>query len=206
MCCLRGSAPRSPHSWHAHWRPRRAMPASRWAWGNCRRWTTSLNSNGGSHGARPTTASRPWSRPRSDRSPSRVQCARRWSPRGPPPARRAGAPPLEPLGRLLAHSYQLLAQLTAVKTTLLLRRGRLKPGQIRAPLMQAAETIETTLIGQPAALTAAPRADASPGPVVLPDPFEDDLSPWVLRRLDLAAAIAVQLRDDACQVLRALAT
>jgi len=119
---------------------------------------------------------------------------------------RAVRPPLEPLGRLLAHSYQLLAQLTAVKTTLLLRRGRLKPGQIRAPLMQAAETIETTLIGQPAALTGAPRADASPGPVVLPDPFEDDLSPWVLRRLDLAAAIAVQLRDDACQVLRALAT
>lgn len=116
---------------------------------------------------------------------------------------RAVRPPLEPLGRLLAHSYQLLAQLTAVKTMLLLRRGRLNPGRIRAPLMQAAETIEDTLIAsQPAAVAGAPAADASPGPVALPDPFENDLSPWLLRRLDLAVGIAVQLRDDAYLVLR----
>jgi len=116
---------------------------------------------------------------------------------------RAVRPPLEPLGRLMAHSYQLLAQLTAVKTMLLLRRGNLKSEQIRAPLMRAAETIEATLISSPSAgIAGAPCADASPGPVALPDPFENDLSPWVLRRLDLAAGIAVQLRDDANQVLR----
>lgn len=116
---------------------------------------------------------------------------------------RAVRPPLEPLGRLMAHSYQLLAQLTAVKTMLLLRRGNLKSEQIRAPLMRAAETIEATLISSPSAgVAGAPCADASPGPVALPDPFENDLSPWVLRRLDLAAGIAVQLRDDANQVLR----
>jgi uncharacterized membrane protein YccC len=116
---------------------------------------------------------------------------------------RAVRPSLEPLGRLMAHSYQLLAQLTAVKTMLLLRRGNLEPERIRAPLMRAAETIEATLIASPsAAVAGAPRADASPGPVALPDPFESDLSPWVLRRLDLAAGIAVQLRDDANQVLR----
>ena len=120
---------------------------------------------------------------------------------------RAVRPPLEPLGRLLAHSYQLLAQLTAVKTMLLLRRGRLNPGRISAPLMQAAETIEDTLIAsQLAEVAGAPGADASPGPVALPDPFENDLSPWLLRRLDLAAGIAVQLRDDAYLVLRPLAT
>jgi hypothetical protein len=54
---------------------------------------------------------------------------------------RAVRPPLEPLGRLLAHSYQLLAQLTAVKSMLLLRRGRLNPQQIREPLDQAARAI-----------------------------------------------------------------
>ena len=53
---------------------------------------------------------------------------------------RAVRPPLEPLGRLLAHSYQLLAQLTVIKTMLLLRRERLKPAQIRAPLMRGWRT------------------------------------------------------------------
>jgi hypothetical protein len=38
---------------------------------------------------------------------------------------RAVRPRLEALERLLAHSYQLLAQLTAVKSMLLVRRGRL---------------------------------------------------------------------------------
>lgn len=116
---------------------------------------------------------------------------------------RAVRPPLEPLGHLMAHSYQLLAQLTAVKTMLLRRRGRLKPEQLRAPLMQTAETIATTLVARaPAKAANAPHTDAAPGPVALPDPFDDDLSPWVLRRLDLAAGIAIQLRDDAKDVLQ----
>jgi len=115
---------------------------------------------------------------------------------------RAVRPPLVPLGRLLAHSYQLLAQLTAVKTMLLSRRGRLTPAQIQAPLREAAETIEATLSGRPPDLAPVlpDRADGA-GPVALLDPFEHDLSPWVLRRLDLAAGMAVQLRDDADQVL-----
>jgi uncharacterized membrane protein YccC len=115
---------------------------------------------------------------------------------------RAVRPPLQALGRLLAHSYQLLGQLTAVKTMLLLRRGRLNPEQIRAPLLQVAQTIEATLNASRSGLTPAPHCgDDSADPVVLPDPFESDLSPWVLRRLDLAAAIAVHVRDDADQVL-----
>lgn len=115
---------------------------------------------------------------------------------------RAVRPPLVPLGRLLAHSYQLLAQLTAVKTMLLSRRGRLTPAQIQTPLMQAAATIEATLSGRPPDMAPVPVGGADEvGPVALLDPFEHDLSPWVLRRLDLAAGIAVQLRDDADQVL-----
>jgi hypothetical protein len=31
----------------------------------------------------------------------------------------------------------------------------------------------------------------------LPDPFESDLRPWMLRRLGLSKALAVQLRDEA---------
>jgi uncharacterized membrane protein YccC len=120
---------------------------------------------------------------------------------------RAVRPPLEPLGRLLAHSYQLLAQLTSVKTMLMLRRGRLNQAQIRLPLVQAAATIEATLTAPHPASVAefdpvAPRADAGADTLALPDPFESDLSPWMLRRLDLASGIAVQLRKDADQVLQ----
>lgn len=116
---------------------------------------------------------------------------------------RAVRPPLEPLGRLLAHSYQLLGQLTAVKTMLLLRRGRLNADTIRAPLQLAASTIDGTLTAkaQPT-LPAATPAQAAAGPVVLPDPFTQDLSPWLLRRLHLAGSIAQRLRADAQQVLQ----
>ena len=40
------------------------------------------------------------------------------------------------------------------------------------------------------------------GPIPLPDPFDNDISPWLLRRLDLATAIAAQLRDDAARILQ----
>ncbi len=116
---------------------------------------------------------------------------------------RAVRPPLEPLGRMLAHSYQLIAQLTAVRSMLQLRRDRLDGQQIRGPLDRAAATIADTL-----SVDAAPTGDvvaergAAPGPVALPDPFENDLSPWLLRRLDLAAGLARRLRGDAGEVLQ----
>jgi hypothetical protein len=115
-------------------------------------------------------------------------------------------PPLEPLGRLLAHSYQLLAQLTAVKTMLLLRRGRLNAEQIRTPLQQEAQTIKTILstvpVGHASTASVDADVDASAGPVALPDPFEHDLSPWLLRRLSLATGLARHVRSDAQQVLQ----
>jgi hypothetical protein len=119
---------------------------------------------------------------------------------------RAVRPPLEPLGRLLAHSYQLLAQLTAVKTLLLLRRGRLNAEQIRLPLQRTTQHIEDSLLAlHPAAVACSLRTASAPGPIALPDPFEHDLSPWALRRLDLASGIAVQVREDAEQILQPLA-
>nr|WP_205833174.1 FUSC family membrane protein [Azohydromonas caseinilytica] len=116
---------------------------------------------------------------------------------------RAVRPPLEPLERVLAHGYQLLAQLTALKTMLLLRRGRLDLAALRAPLAQAAEGIAATLAaGAPMAL---PAASANAATAALPaDLPEQDLNPWALRRLELAVGLAAQLRADAEQVRQAL--
>ena len=117
---------------------------------------------------------------------------------------RAVRPPLEPLGRLLALSYQLLAQLTTVKTMLLQQRGRLTPHEVELPLQQTAQAIETAM-----GAAALPPQSAPPGSAlewsVLGDPFDGDLSPWLLRRLQLADHIALQLRANADQVVRELA-
>lgn len=112
---------------------------------------------------------------------------------------RAVQPPLETLERVLANSYQLLAQLTAVKTMLLQRRDRLRLQEIRAPLKEAADRIGDALTRA----GAAPAADREPSdetPSEMPDPFEQDLSPWVLRRLRLATELAQALRAQAAQV------
>ncbi|MGB4361819.1 MAG: FUSC family protein, partial [Rhodoferax sp.] len=119
---------------------------------------------------------------------------------------RAVRPPLEPLGRLLALSYQLLAQLTTVKTMLLQQRGRLNPHEIELPLQQTAQAIETAM-----GTATLPTQSATPAGTtlewsVLGDPFDGDLSPWLLRRLQLADHIALQLRVNADQVVRELAT
>ncbi|WP_234193847.1 FUSC family protein [Pseudacidovorax sp. NFM-22] len=125
---------------------------------------------------------------------------------------RAVQPPLEPLERLQAHSYQLLAQLSSVKSMLVLRHDRLTPSQVQGPLERAARRIDEAIGPRPAgaperaepadAPDAAPAASLSSGPVPLPDPFDQDISPWLLRRLDLAAGIAMQIRTDVAQILR----
>ena len=114
---------------------------------------------------------------------------------------RAVRPPLEPLGRLLAHSYQLLAQLTTVKTILLQRRGRVMAEQVDAPLKQAVQAIDLTLAGQQTAASRPPRLIDAPQALALENPFDGDLSSWLLLRLDFATDIAVQLRSDADRVL-----
>jgi uncharacterized membrane protein YccC len=113
---------------------------------------------------------------------------------------RAVQPPMQVLERVLASSYQLLAQLTAVKTMLLQRRDRLQVEEIRTSLKVAADRIAAVLTGpqQPAHEEA--RTDDPETASQMPDPFEQDLSPWLLRRLDLAARTALSLRAQAEQV------
>jgi uncharacterized membrane protein YccC len=124
---------------------------------------------------------------------------------------RAVRPPLAPLEHLQAHSYQLLAQLSAVKSMLVLRRDRIRLADVEDVLVRAARDIEESiqaLIGRaPSAAPAAPEAASFPPPDVpeLPDPSEPDITPWLLRRVDLAADTATQLRGDAARVLRSLA-
>ena len=121
---------------------------------------------------------------------------------------RAVRPPIEPLEHLQAHSYQLLAQLSAVKSMLVLRRDRLTPSEIEGPLARTAARIEEAIGSAPISGTHTPEsvsASALGGPIPLPDPFDNDISPWMLRRLDLATTLSTQLRDDAARILQPLA-
>ena len=118
---------------------------------------------------------------------------------------RAVQPPLEPLEHLQAHSYQLLAQLSAVKSMLVLRRDRLTPADIEGPLARTAERIESLIGTAPTTGPTVPdntTATALTTSIPLPDPFDNDISPWLLRRLDLATALAAQLREDAARILQ----
>ncbi|MDB5932345.1 MAG: protein of unknown function YccS/YhfK [Polaromonas sp.] len=108
-------------------------------------------------------------------------------------------PPLEPLESLQARSYQLLAQLTAVKSLLLLRRGQLDMAQARPALDHAAQRIEAELSGKP---PPAASTDEMPSVSISGQPYLErpdmllatDLTPWLLRRLQLACAMAHELR------------
>ncbi len=118
---------------------------------------------------------------------------------------RAVRPPIAALERLQAHSYQMLAQLSAVKSMLVLRRDRLTPSEIEGPLQRTAERIEAAIGTPPAtgsAMPESPPAAALTGAVPLPDPFDKNITPWLLRRLDLATGMAAQLRDDAARILQ----
>jgi uncharacterized membrane protein YccC len=116
---------------------------------------------------------------------------------------RAVRPPLPELERLVGHGYQLLAQLTAIKTMLLRRRERLNFDQLRSPLEQATEAICGALARKQASDEPA-RASPEVLPMLeLPDESEGDLSPWVLRRLKLAEGIARELQADAARATSA---
>ena len=111
---------------------------------------------------------------------------------------RAVRPPLEPLGHLLAHSYQLLAQLTAVKTLLMLRRGHLDAQRLAAPLQDTGREIDLLLTsGATVGAREVVQGVSSSEPLKLPDPFGQDVTPWLLRRLQLAIELARIMGDDA---------
>jgi len=116
---------------------------------------------------------------------------------------RAVQPPLLVLEVALAHSYQLLGQLTAIKTMLWMRRERLQLDQVQAPLAQAAQRIHA-LLTRAASDPGTPLPDAPQWRDSMPlsDPFTGDLTPWMLRRLDLATQLAEQLARQAHALAR----
>ena len=116
---------------------------------------------------------------------------------------RAVRPPVEALGRFTARSYQFLAQLTAVKSMLLLRRGRLDAAQLAEPLRRAVDEISIGLVATPMPQSPGQPAPSSAERMELPDPFGPDLSPWLLRRLVLATEMSRQVQRDADAIRRA---
>ena len=106
---------------------------------------------------------------------------------------RAVRVPLEPLERIVNRGYQLLAQLTAIKTMLLTRRQRLQGAAVEHLLLQSSVALNSILLGPtlPTLPASVPEQDT------LPDPFVGDLTPWLARRLQLAQQIAVPLAQDA---------
>ncbi|BFO56254.1 FUSC family protein [Acidovorax sacchari] len=112
---------------------------------------------------------------------------------------RAVQPPVVALEHLQARCYQLLAQLTAIKTMLLLRRGRLDGAALQESLAQTAEAISRRLEGgEDAAATVDAAWPSLPGEAqTWPDPHDGDLGPWMVRRLALATERAGQVRAAA---------
>ncbi|WP_206668564.1 FUSC family protein [Pseudomonas saliphila] len=116
---------------------------------------------------------------------------------------RAVRPPLEALESLLIHGHNLLAQLAVVKT-MLMRRRHLDQETTREPLQKASILIESLLTAtEPQRPDSAPTITSWPTELPQTDPFAYDLSPWIVRRLDLACNLAAQLREDADKVLHA---
>jgi coniferyl-aldehyde dehydrogenase len=98
---------------------------------------------------------------------------------------RAVRPPTVTLERLQGHAYQLLGQLSAIHSILLLRRERLRIDLITEPIAAAAERIATLLdLSRPCDGPAARPDDAASIelraiPEALPDRFVPDSTPWL---------------------------
>ena len=104
---------------------------------------------------------------------------------------------------LLVHGHNLLAQLTVVKT-MLMRRRNLDQEPTREPLQRASDIIASALTAtEPGRTDNAPSITSWPTELPQTDPFDYDLSPWIVRRLNLACTLAAQLREDADKALRA---
>ena len=110
---------------------------------------------------------------------------------------RAVRPPLQDLERLLGHGYQLLAQLTAIKTMLLQRRDRLDFARLQPQLEQAKQAIAGALKQGAPQQHAIPALEEPSPMLALPDVPEQDLTPWMQRRLQLAVDIAGELQAEA---------
>ena len=128
-------------------------------------------------------------------------------------------PALEPLEAVQARSYQMLAQLTAIKSLLLLQRGQLNLAVAAPALAVASERIAEALSGKPTvvpsaspegqATTAPPPPLDADSPTIAGQPFQPkpdpmvtaDLTPWLLRRLSLASSMAQELQRAVARAL-----
>jgi uncharacterized membrane protein YccC len=116
-------------------------------------------------------------------------------------------PKLAPLEAVQARSYQLLAQLTAVKSMLLLRRAQLNMDVALPALQEAAKQITEELAEASAANPKVGKPADDDTPPIAGQPFQPrpdpllaaDLTPWLLRRLELAKAMAKELKQAATQ-------
>ncbi|MGH8822108.1 MAG: FUSC family protein, partial [Rhodoferax sp.] len=101
--------------------------------------------------------------------------------------------PVQAVEALQSCSYQLLGQLAAIKSLLLLRRPQLNMAVAQPALQQAAQRIQAALAG--AELDAGAGLDSET--ITAGQPFQPrpdplvaaDLTPWLLRRLRLACAM-----------------
>jgi len=122
---------------------------------------------------------------------------------------RAVRPPMAALEQLQGHGYQLLGQLSAIQSILLLRRQRLELPAVTGPLADTAQAIGQALeLDQPwcARSSDAPHDPTLPErlsaiPEDLPDPFAPNTNAWLLRRLHLADDLAARVRADALRVI-----
>ena len=122
---------------------------------------------------------------------------------------RAVRPPMAALEQLQGHGYQLLGQLSAIQSILLLRRQRLVLADVTAPLADTAQAVGQALeLDQPWHVRSSdiPRDPSLPErlsaiPENLPDPFAPNTNAWLLRRLHLAEDLAAHVRADALRVI-----
>lgn len=125
---------------------------------------------------------------------------------------RSVRPPLAALETFQASGYELLGQLSAIQSLLLLRRDKLQIAAIIEPLNEAVTAIGAVLDLDQAS-DSLPYMRERQGdedifkamPEDLPDLLLQDSTPWLLRRLSLATALALNLRADAERVLHQLA-
>ena len=121
--------------------------------------------------------------------------------------------PVQAVEALQSCSYQLLGQLAAIKSLLLLRRPQLNLAVAVPALEDATQRIDAELgavpvtggtnVGAAAGGTASTAVTRSTGQPFQPRPdplLAADLTPWLLRRLTLACAMARELRLAADQV------
>jgi len=108
---------------------------------------------------------------------------------------------LAPLESVQVRSYQLMAELTAIKAMLLMRRSQLNEAVIIPALAKAAQAIRATLVDgvAPVPVTGSPvlpitTATAIAINVAVNNLEDDDLSPWLMRHLALACDMACELK------------